>query len=53
MDDLLFLSGNDIPFPEAKVVIHQPSLKEIAFIGEETFFYPEKAVSRADFLIGF
>ena len=38
MDDLLFLSGNDIPFPEAKVVIHQPSLKEIAFIGEETFF---------------
>ena len=36
--ELLLLSGNDIPFPEAKVTIHQPTLKEIAYIGEETFF---------------
>ena len=36
--NLLLLSGNDIPFPEARVTIHQPTLKEIAFIGEETFF---------------
>lgn len=36
--DLLLLSGNDIPFPEARVTIHQPTLKEIAFIGEEAFF---------------
>jgi hypothetical protein len=36
--DLLLLSGNDIPFPEARVNIHQPTLKEIAYIGEETFF---------------
>lgn len=36
--DLLLLSGNDIPFPEAQVTIHQPTLKEIAYIGEEAFF---------------
>lgn len=35
---LLLLSGNDIPFPEAKVTIHQPTLKEIAYIGEDAFF---------------
>ena len=38
LSDLLLLSGNDIPFPEARVTIHQPTLKEIAYIGEETFF---------------
>lgn len=36
--DLLLLSGNDIPFPEAQVTIHQPRLQEIAYIGEEVFF---------------
>ena len=36
--DLLLLSGNDIPFPAARVNIHQPTLKEIAYIGEENFF---------------
>lgn len=38
MTNLLLLSGNDIPFPEARVTIHQPTLKEIAYIGEEAFF---------------
>ena len=38
LGDLLLLSGNDIPFPEARVTIHQPSIKEIAYIGEEAFF---------------
>lgn len=38
LNDLLLLSGNSIPFPEARVTIHQPSLKEIAYIGEEQFF---------------
>lgn len=37
-NDLLFLSGNDIPFVEAQLVIHQPTIKEIAYIGEESFF---------------
>jgi hypothetical protein len=38
LNDLLLLSGNDIPFQEAQVTIHQPTIKEIAYIGEEAFF---------------
>ena len=38
INDLLLLSGNDIPFPEAQLVIHNPSIKEIGLIGEEAFF---------------
>lgn len=37
-NELLLLSGNDIPYAAAGVVIHQPSLKEIAYLGEEAFF---------------
>ena len=37
INELLLLSGNDIPFREAQVNIHQPRLKEIAYIGEESF----------------
>lgn len=35
---LLLLSGNDIPFVGAQTTIHQPTIKEIAFIGERDFF---------------
>ena len=38
MDNLLLLSGNDIPFPECQTAVHQPTIREIAYIGEETFF---------------
>ena len=38
MNNLLLLSGNDIPFEQAKIVIHQPKIKEIAFIGQKVFF---------------
>ena len=37
-NDLLFLSGNNIPFIEAQLIIHQPTIKEIGLIGEEAFF---------------
>lgn len=37
-NDLLLLSGNDIPFVEAQIAIHQPTVKEIAYVGEEYFF---------------
>ena len=37
-NDLLYLSGNDIPFIKAQIIIHQPTIKEIAYIGEEAFF---------------
>ena len=38
INDLLLLSGNDIPFIPAQITIHQPTIKEIAYIGEEAFF---------------
>ena len=38
IDDLLLLSGNDIPFLEAQLTIHQPRLKEIAYITEQRFW---------------
>ena len=38
IDELLLLSKNDIPFIEAQVNIHQPTIKEISLIGEEKFF---------------
>lgn len=38
LNDLLLLSGNDIPFLQAQISIHQPTIKEIAYIGEEAFF---------------
>lgn len=38
IDELLLLSGNEIPFIQAQISIHQPTLKEISFIGEQVFF---------------
>ena len=35
---LLLLSGNDIPFTSSGVTIHQPTIKEIAYLGEDIFF---------------
>ena len=32
-NELLYISGNDIPFEEARLILHQPIIKEIAFIG--------------------
>ena len=38
IDELLLLSGNDLPFPEARLTIHQPRLKEIAYITQPSFW---------------
>lgn len=38
IDPLLLFSGNDIPFVNSGITIHHPTLKEIAYIGEENFF---------------
>lgn len=38
IEEILLLSGNDIPLRSAKVAVHQPTLKELAYIGEESFF---------------
>lgn len=37
-NDLLFITGNDIPFFGARITIHQPTIKEIGLIGEDVFF---------------
>ena len=38
IDELILLSGNDLPFPQARLTIHQPRLKEIAYITEQRFW---------------
>lgn len=38
MNHLLLISGEDIPFVEAQISIHQPRIKEISLIGEDNFF---------------
>lgn len=35
---LALICGTDIPIPECQIVIHQPTIKEIALIGETVFF---------------
>ena len=35
---LALMCGTDIPVPECQIVIHQPRIKEIALIGEKSFF---------------
>ena len=38
MNDLMLMAGVDIPFQEAQISIHQPTIKEISLIGEESFY---------------
>ena len=35
---LALMAGTNIPVPECPLVIHQPTISEISFIGEEDFF---------------
>ena len=35
---LALMCGSDIPVPEIQAVIHQPTIKEISYIGEQEFF---------------
>ena len=35
---LSLMSGSDIPIPECNIILHQPTIKEIGLIGEESFF---------------
>lgn len=38
LNELLLLSKNDIPFPQAGVTIHQPTIKQIGYIGQDSFY---------------
>ena len=42
---LALMAGSDIPIPECKLRLHQPSIKDISFMGEETFFKGVQTVS--------
>ena len=35
---LSLMCGTDYPVPQGQIIIHQPRIKEIAFIGEQDFF---------------
>lgn len=35
---LALMAGTDIPIPELEIAIHQPTIKEISYIGESEFF---------------
>ena len=35
---LALMTGVDIPIPECQLTLHQPTIKEISMIGEQTFF---------------
>lgn len=35
---LALMCGSDIPVPECQLIIHQPRIREISFIGEQDFF---------------
>ena len=35
---LALMAGSDIPLPECQITLHQPSIKEISFLGETDFF---------------
>ena len=35
---LALMAGTDIPIPECQLTLHQPTIKEISFMGEEDFF---------------
>ena len=37
-NELLLITGKDIPFVEAQINIHQPTMNDISLIGEENFF---------------
>ena len=35
---LALMAGTDIPVPECQLIVHQPTITEISFVGEENFF---------------
>lgn len=38
IDELLLMSGLDVPFPAAQLQIHQPQIRDISIVGEKRFF---------------
>lgn len=38
LNNLYLMTGVDVPILECQLILHQPTIKEISFIGEETYF---------------
>ena len=38
IDKTMLIAGNDIPFQQAELLVHQPKVRQIALLGEENFF---------------
>jgi hypothetical protein len=38
IDTLALMTGIDIPVPECQIVVHQPKIKEISYVGEKDFY---------------
>ena len=45
IDSLTLISGIDIPIPELRVNIHQPTIREIAYIGEKSFYQAAQTIA--------
>ena len=45
ISELTLQAGIDIPFSEAQLVIHPPTIREIGYIGEEAFFTGSQILS--------
>lgn len=41
---LALMCGTDIPIPELQLTLHQPTIKEISYIGEQDFFMGAQAL---------
>ena len=54
IDSLTLISGIDVPIPEIGVNIHQPTIREIAYIGEKSFYEAAQTmiIQKEDFING-
>lgn len=54
IDSLTLISGIDVPIPEMGVNIHQPTIREIAYIGEKSFYEAAQTIiiQKEDFING-
>ena len=54
IDSLTLISGIDVPIPEIGVNIHQPTIREIAYIGEKSFYEAAQTIviKKEDFING-
>ena len=52
IDSLTLISGIDVPIPEIGVNIHQPTIREIAYIGEKSFYEAAQTIiiQKEDFI---